>query len=404
MATTKTPAAKTSKAAKAAKAPKAPKASTTKAPAARATRPAAKRTAPPTPFKKLEAFDEVRAIRCHGEQLAEMRVRSQAWRKWFKEQGEIRAVRTHNITMFPFPVAYGLYQVPTLPYPWFTMRHRMNLVQFRQDGKLKTLLMNATDPDRSSQTPYFRKWRERMGERASQFVMEKFIKFPLQIVREAGLRPEDIDYVTHDHLHTQDLRGILGTVAAPGGDPVVEPEFPNAQVIVQRAEIESLSNLHPLQKPWFVADALRNIRTEKLLVIDGDYLLGEGAALLHTPGHTWGNHTLVLNTDRGVYGISENGVCPDAYTPECSRIPGVRRYLERTGWEVVMNGNTLEGSMEQYTSMVQEKNVVDFNDENPNFVNMYQSSPLEHSALNPGIRPTFTIAPLNTGQMEIPAG
>lgn len=372
-----------------------------------ATRPS-ERAAPAYAFEgefkasKLDAFDGVRAIGCAGERLEEMRGVAQQFRKWFKEQGRVHAIRTRNVTAFPFPVNYGLYGVPTLPYPYFLMRHRMNIVQFRRAGKLKILLVNATDPERSSQAPYFKRLRDATPERVQRYLFEHVVKSPLQLVREAGLRPEDIDYITHDHMHTQDLRGVLGTTAGADGSPALEPEFPNATVIVQRAELESLKRLHPLQRPWFVADAVKDVRPEKLLALDGDYLLGEGVAILHTPGHTNGNQTILLNTDRGVFGVSENGVCPDAYTPECSRIPGVKRYLKLWGREVILNGNTLEGSMDQYTSMVQEKNVVDFNDENPNFVNMHQSSPLEHSPLNPGIKPSFTIRPLNVGRLEIP--
>ena len=46
---------------------------------------------------------------------------------------------------------------------------------------------------------------------------------------ERNLRPEDIDYIAYDHLHTQDLRGWLGSHGAPG-------YFPRARLLVSRRD------------------------------------------------------------------------------------------------------------------------------------------------------------------------
>ncbi|HEY9722630.1 MAG TPA: hypothetical protein V6D47_11480, partial [Oscillatoriaceae cyanobacterium] len=130
----------------------------------------------------------------------------------------------------------------------------------------------------------------------------------------------------------------------------------------------------------------------------GDVSLGAGVAILHTPGHTWGNHSLVLHTPRGVTVVSENGVCLDNYAPEASRLPGLREYA-RTGQEVVLNGNTLEGALDQYVSMIKEKTVAGPHPDAPEFPNHYSSSELTAHWLFPGLRPTLAQTPLHHGSL-----
>jgi len=90
---------------------------------------------------------------------------------------------------------------------------------------------------------------------------------------------------------------------------------------VQRAELESLEALHPLQVPWYQASTFAALRQEAVFPIDGDVLIGPGVALLATPGHTIGNHTLVVNTETGIWASSENVIAAECLTPEHSRIP-----------------------------------------------------------------------------------
>ena len=95
--------------------------------------------------------------------------------------------------------------------------------------------------------------------------------------------------------------------------------------------------------------------------VDGDVELGKGVALVWTPGHTDGNHSLCVNTSDGVWVSSENGVCADNWHPQQSKIPGVRKFAEFFGREVVLNSNTLEDSIDQYDSMIKEKALADPN-------------------------------------------
>ena len=88
-------------------------------------------------------------------------------------------------------------------------------------------------------------------------------------------------------------------------------------------------------------------------------------ALVWTPGHTDGNHSLCINTEDGVWVSSENGVAADSWHPHLSKIPGVRKTAEFFGREVILNSNTLEDSIDQYDSMLKEKALADANKRDP---------------------------------------
>ena len=64
---------------------------------------------------------------------------------------------------------------------------------------------------------------------------------------------------------------------------------------------------------------------------------------------------------------------------------------------MVLNGNTLEGSVDQYLSMVQEKEIAGCSERNPDFFNVAPSSELTAHLLSPGIKPTFYVGELRYG-------
>jgi len=100
---------------------------------------------------------------------------------------------------------------------------------------------------------------------------------------------------------------------------------------------------------------------------------------------------------------SENGVGADAYAPHRSGIPGIRKYAEDTGQEVILNSNTLERGLDQYISMVQEKEVAGKSQRNSDFYNVFCSSELTGYWMFPGIKPTFYFGETEFGELQ-PAG
>ena len=159
---------------------------------------------------------------------------------------------------------------------------------------------------------------------------------------------------------------MLGSTEPPPGQPAPrKPLFPNAKLLTQRKEWDTFASLHPMQWAWYVEDGIKGVNEDNVVLLDGDVELGKGVALVWTPGHTDGNHSLCINTDDGVWVSSENGVAADSWHPHLSKIPGVRKTAEFFGREVILNSNTLEDSIDQYDSMIKEKALADPNPRDP---------------------------------------
>lgn len=168
-----------------------------------------------------------------------------------------------------------------------------------------------------------------------------------------------------------------------------------------KQEWDSVQGLLPPQADWYCPNGTGGVASDRILVLDGDVSLGQGIALIRTPGHTAGNHSLVAHTPEGIFVSSENGVSADSYSPLKSRIPGVKKYAKTTGMEVILNGNTLESGLEQYISMVQEKEMAGISSRNSDFYNVMPSSEMTSYWLFPGTAPTFSFGRLSFGSPVI---
>jgi glyoxylase-like metal-dependent hydrolase (beta-lactamase superfamily II) len=331
-----------------------------------------------------------------GARLRAVRVAAERLRDRFAAGPRAVAVRTLPIVVAPYPTKYAFFGGAISPAPYVLLTHRCVLVQFFENGELKTLLFNPTDVAGARSTPFFARLAERVPERLRRILGRELEPLTAQL-ESHGLLPEDVDYVAHDHLHVQDLRPILGT-----DDGRFASRFPNATVLVAGAEWDDMDDLHPLQRAWFVRDAKLGVKTERLVRTSGDWMIGDGVMLLRTPGHTSGNQTLFVNTDSGVWGISENGTCVDNWSPMDSNIGGLRSLCRRQDLDVVLNANTPERGADQYTSMVLERTIVDRVRRAPAFVQMFSSSEVTPSALSPGLKPTILHRAVTHGELVPP--
>lgn len=332
-----------------------------------------------------------------GRQLAAMPAAAAAFRSWFRTTGTPDLVESRPLVTLPYPTRFGLWRASSaMASPSLAITNRLVVIRWHeQDGRPRILLFDPSDVDLDANTPYFAALAKRT-ERLPAAVRSHFIVRHGDVtdhLRRLGIQPAEVDYITFDHLHTQDVRRWLGTTE-PQADisprRPLEPVFPNACLLVQAAEWDSLGTLHPLQRPWYLPHTYTALRPDAIATFEGDVLVGPGVAFLATPGHTRGNHSLVLNTSTGVWASSENVIAAELLTPEHSRIPGVRRRAEEWGQELILNANTLEDTARQYNSCVKEKAVVDRSRADPRFLQFQPSSELTRHSMYPRTAPTFS--------------
>jgi len=324
-------------------------------------------------------------------QLRALRAAADRVRAVIDDMPQVKAVYSLPRSTLPYPTKFAFGGASTALTPLVSMLHRTLLVQFDDGDRLRTLLFNPTDVERARNTPYFARFIRRVGP-FERLAARPFPSLVSQLA-DKGLAPEDIDYLAFDHFHTQDLRGLLGPLHGS-----VSPLFPRAKLLAPAVEWDDWDDVHPLQRDFMIADGKRGVRTDAVVRIDDDLIVGPGVLLVRTPGHTCGNQTLFLKTARGIWGVSENGTSADCWQPTESRIPGLRRHAKRTGHEVIMNSNTPEASATQYASMILERTVVSRNDRGE--VQMWPSSEITPTALAPGIRPSVVHGELRFGEVE----
>lgn len=352
--------------------------------------------APDGGLERIADLDDAWMVPRHGPQLRALRSVAERLRDRFANGPRAVAVRTLPLTTLPYPTRYAFWSAALTLAPFVLLTHRCVLVQFMKGGELKNLLFNPTDVEAAKATPFFARLIATLGPGASRMAGKKHDPIETQLAR-LGIAPEDVDYVAFDHFHTQDLRGLLGE--SERGTP---PRFPNATLLAPRAEWEDWDDLHPMQRAWFVRDGKLGVRTDRVLLTDGNLVLGDGVMLLRTPGHTSGNQTLFVNTDEGVWGVSENGTCADSWSPLESRIKGLRLLCDKQDLDVVLNANTPEYAALQYTSMILERTLVSRVRRAPAFVQMFPSSELAPSVIAPGLRATLEHGSIDHGTLVRP--
>ena len=353
-------------------------------------------------LETIDAFDAPTLGRPPLEELRALPAQAETFRERLRASGTVDAFWSRSLVTLPYLRRYGLYEACSVPVPYVWFTNRVFIVQWTDPsgGAVRTLLAEPTDHERGDATPFFADARQKIrkfGPWLEQRMVERHATV-LEVCASAGIDPADVDYLSFDHLHTQDVRRLIGSTRGEARGPW----FTNAKLIVQRAELEHLDHgIHPFQQRFFQPpDRYDALPSERLLEIDGDVLLGPGVALMRTPGHTLGNHTLVVNTaERGIFTSSENGISADSYAPLHSRIPGVRRWARRWGYEVVMNFNTPEYASLQYNSIVKERLVADPVPGRAGFRQVVPSSELVRHPLAPGISPTLVHGDLTIGQL-----
>ncbi|AXR62641.1 hypothetical protein [Leptospira mayottensis] len=330
------------------------------------------------------------------DRLEDVRRRARKFREKMLSGPQVIFYRSYDLIRVPYPTRYALLNAYSLPTPYMHILNRLFIIQYKTPDGIKTLLFSPSDLDGNTETPFFKRLSESFGpfQSIGKKIIAPILNTVEECLKDAGISPEKVDYISYDHLHTQDIRKWLGANGEKG-------YFPNAKLLVMRQEWDSVQGLLPPQADWYCPNGTGGVASDRIRILDGDVSLGQGVALIRTPGHTSGNHSLVAHTSEGIFVSSENGVSADSYSPLKSRIPGVKKYAKATGMEVILNGNTLESGLEQYISMVQEKEMAGISSRNSDFYNVMPSSEMTSYWLFPGTTPTFSFGRLSFGSPVI---
>jgi N-acyl homoserine lactone hydrolase len=116
-----------------------------------------------------------------------------------------------------------------------------------------------------------------------------------------GLLPKDIDMVIHTHLHNDHCENDYQCV--------------NARIFVHEKELESIHAPHPLDYRYiedYVEDAENNGQIRK---VGGDAEILPGIWVIHTPAHTPGGLTVMIDTPKGKAAITGFCVIDENFYP-----------------------------------------------------------------------------------------
>jgi hypothetical protein len=372
-------------------------------------------------LKPVHEFDDANATWPRGERPAAIREAAAEFRARFATaDNRVDSIRTVDIAEAGYPVMFAFGGAARIASPmskliasragmlgaFINILNRLMVVRYEDfEGQKRTFVYEPTVTEGPAEAPFYEYLLSRYGEFLSYKVLAKIYNTVPSALASVGVTPEEVDYISFDHLHVQDVRFVLGTDEpvehppanghAGGRVESLPPLFPNAKLVTQRKELDTLRSLHPMQWAWYVKDGIKGVPEENIVLIDGDVELGKGLALVATPGHTDGNHSLCVNTPDGVWVSSENGVCADNWHPHLSKIPGIRKFAEVFGREVILNSNTLEDSIDQYDSMIKEKALADPNKRDPRFLNVFPSSEMTDTRAQWPVRPTLSYGGIN---------
>ena len=357
-------------------------------------------------LRPADDFSEAWATWPQGDRPVALREAARAFRARLATQGLVRAVRTVPLFEAPYPRRFAFSGAARGPTPYVTLLHRLMVVQFEDfGGRARTLAWQPAFPESIARAPFWAQLRGRLGAWLATELLASEINTMIGALALLGLRPEDVDYVACANLHGQEPGMLIGTTAPPSGETQPHaPFFPQARFLLQRREVESLASVHPTQWPWYPPGRMDDAITDGIVLLDGDVELGVGCALIATPGQTEGTQSLCLTAPGGTWIVTANGVAADSWHPHLSSIPGVRRWAELYGSEVVLKSSTVAGAVDHYDSMVKEKALADCNRDDPRWLNVFPVAELAPVRRQWPVVPTHVFGGLNHGLLTPPGG
>lgn len=116
-----------------------------------------------------------------------------------------------------------------------------------------------------------------------------------------NLAPDDIDIVIHTHLHNDHCEN--------------DYKCTNALFYVHRREIERIHNPHPLDFRY-MADYIEDVEDNgQIKIVDVDSEIVAGIRVMHTPVHTDGGMSVIIDTEKGKAVITGFCVIMENFSP-----------------------------------------------------------------------------------------
>jgi glyoxylase-like metal-dependent hydrolase (beta-lactamase superfamily II) len=151
-----------------------------------------------------------------------------------------------------------------------------------------------------------------------------------------GLKPEDIDIVIHTHLHNDHCEN--------------DSKCLNAKFYVHEKEIKQIHNPHPLDFRYNEDFILEVENNGQIITLREDTEVLPGIKMIHTPAHTPGGMSVLINTEKGSVLITGFCVIEENLNPP-PKILGM-------GMEVIPPG-TLINSYDAYDIVLKTKEMAD---------------------------------------------
>lgn len=346
-------------------------------------------------IRPISHFSNSRESLSPQERLKQVQFQAKHFVEDFKMVNQqVQFLQTFDLISIPYPVKSAFGNATSLINPFLYVTNRLMVVQFSTHAGTKTLLFSPSDLTANAKTPYFQRLSRLMGKfkNALQPLLTPVHNTVEQALDSIGLKPENIDFICYDHLHTQDLRKWLGCYEQ-------EAYFPNAKLLVMHQEWEAVKDLLPVQNHWYCPDGIEGIDPNKIIPLHSSIMLGDSLALIQTPGHTQGSQSLVINSDQGILVCSQNGISVDNYSPQHSTIYGIADYVNENNMAVIPNGEQPELRIDQYISMVLEKTIADPHPLDKRFSYIMPSSELSARWQPFALAPTISFGEIQFGEL-----
>ncbi|MCL0072192.1 MBL fold metallo-hydrolase [Thermodesulfovibrionales bacterium] len=119
-----------------------------------------------------------------------------------------------------------------------------------------------------------------------------------------GLKAENIDIIIHTHLHNDHCENDF--------------KCENATIYVHEKEIEAIYNPHPLDFRYS-SDFIEEVNNAgQIKQLKGDAEIVAGIRMIHTPAHTKGGMTVLVDTEKGVAAITGFCIVMENFYPPVS--------------------------------------------------------------------------------------